>query len=59
MMGSLCWVGATAKSDAYLYMGGPLIAGLCVVALSSLAPLVLPATYLGTLAATQSISLCQ
>lgn len=33
------------------------MAGLVVVALSSLAPLVLPATAVGTLALTQSLSL--
>lgn len=77
LVGSLCYVGATARSDKYLYIGGkqttvvcrncarsyymlhiagPLFAGLCVVALSSLAPLILP---VGTaaLAATQGISL--
>jgi FtsH-binding integral membrane protein len=57
MMGSIAWVGATAKSDQYLYLGGPLMAGLVVVALSSLAPLVLPATAITTLAVTQSVSL--
>lgn len=56
VVGSLAYVGATARSDKYLYIGGPLFAGLCVVALSSLAPMVLP---VGTaaLAATQGISL--
>lgn len=57
MMGGICYIGATAKSDQYLYLGGPLFAGLCVVALSSLAPMVLPARFLGTLAVTQSISM--
>lgn len=42
VVGSLCYVGATAKNDTYLYMGGPLLAGVTVVALSSLAPLALP-----------------
>ena len=56
LVGSLAYVGATARSDKYLYIGGPLFAGLCVVALSGLAPLVLP---VGTaaLAVTQGISL--
>jgi FtsH-binding integral membrane protein len=39
-VGSLAFVGATAKTDKYLYLGGPLLAGLAVVALSSLAPMV-------------------
>lgn len=44
------------SNDKYLYMGGPLLAGVTVVALTSLAPMALP---LGTraLAITESISL--
>ncbi|EEP76905.1 conserved hypothetical protein [Uncinocarpus reesii 1704] len=49
MMGSIAFVGATAKQEKYLYLGGPLLAGVCVVALSGLAPLVLPATATRTL----------
>ena len=30
------------RNDKYLYMGGPLLAGVTVVALSSIAPLALP-----------------
>jgi FtsH-binding integral membrane protein len=56
VVGSLSYIGATATNDKYLYMGGPLLAGVTVVALSSLAPMALP---LGTraLAITESISL--
>ncbi|THH00689.1 hypothetical protein EW026_g1894 [Hermanssonia centrifuga] len=56
VVGSLSYVGATAKNDTYLYWGGPLLAGVTVVALSSLAPMALP---LGvrSLAVTQAISL--
>jgi FtsH-binding integral membrane protein len=45
-----------APTDFITHTPGPLFAGLCVVALSSLAPLILP---VGTaaLAATQGISL--
>ncbi|KAK2051277.1 bax inhibitor family protein [Colletotrichum caudatum] len=57
MMGSLSIVGATAKQDKYLYIGGPLLAGLGVVLASSLAPMVLPVTAVRTLALTESISL--
>ncbi|KAK1993229.1 bax inhibitor family protein [Colletotrichum falcatum] len=57
MMGSLSVVGATAKQDKYLYIGGPLMAGLGVVLASSLAPMVLPVTAVRTLALTESISL--
>jgi len=42
VVGSLSYIGATAKNDKYLYMGGPLLAGVTVVALSSIAPLALP-----------------
>jgi FtsH-binding integral membrane protein len=44
LMGSIAFVGATAKTDKYLYLGGPLLAGVAIVALSGFAPLVLPAT---------------
>lgn len=44
MMGSIAFVGATAKQEKYLYLGGPLLAGVAVVALSGLAPMVIPAT---------------
>ncbi|EED16563.1 Bax Inhibitor family protein [Talaromyces stipitatus ATCC 10500] len=49
MMGSIAFVGATAKQEKYLYLGGPLLAGVAVVALSGFAPLVLPATAARTL----------
>ncbi|KAK4542880.1 hypothetical protein LTR36_006069 [Oleoguttula mirabilis] len=44
MMGSIAFVGATAKQEKYLYLGGPLLAGVAIVALSGLAPMVLPVT---------------
>ncbi|KAI9759904.1 MAG: hypothetical protein M4579_002029 [Chaenotheca gracillima] len=49
MMGSIAFVGATAKQEKYLYLGGPLLAGVAVVAISGFAPLVLPATATRTL----------
>lgn len=49
MMGSIAFVGATAKQEKYLYLGGPLLAGVAIVAVSGLAPLVLPATAARTL----------
>lgn len=55
MMGSIAFVGATAKQEKYLYLGGPLLAGVAVVALSGLAPLVVPATAVRTLAWTENI----
>ncbi|EIN13837.1 hypothetical protein PUNSTDRAFT_57909 [Punctularia strigosozonata HHB-11173 SS5] len=56
VVGSLSYVGATAKNNTYLYMGGPLLAGVTVVALSSLAPMALPLGLRG-LAIAESISL--
>ncbi|KAI1788785.1 Bax inhibitor family protein [Ganoderma leucocontextum] len=56
VVGSLSYVGATAKNDRYLYMGGPLLAGVTVVALSSLAPMALPLGMRG-LAISEAISL--
>ncbi|KZV85310.1 hypothetical protein EXIGLDRAFT_654181 [Exidia glandulosa HHB12029] len=56
VIGSLSYVGATARNDKFLYMGGPLLAGVTVVALSSLAPMALPLGMRG-LAITESISL--
>lgn len=55
MMGSIAFVGATAKQEKYLYIGGPLLAGVAVVAVSGLAPLVLPATAMRTLMWTERI----
>ncbi|KAI1177303.1 bax inhibitor family protein [Nemania sp. FL0916] len=55
MMGSIAFVGATAKQEKYLYIGGPLLAGAALVAVSGLAPLVIPATALRTLAITENI----
>ncbi|KAI9742879.1 MAG: hypothetical protein M1818_003608 [Claussenomyces sp. TS43310] len=55
MMGSISLVGATAKQDKYLYLGGPLLAGVALVAVSGFAPLLLPATAVRTLAFTENI----
>ncbi|CAM1504753.1 Fc.00g023440.m01.CDS01 [Cosmosporella sp. VM-42] len=55
MMGGLSIVGATAKQEKYLYIGGPLLAGAAIVACSGLAPLIIPATAVRTLAFTESI----
>lgn len=56
-VGALSYVSATAKTDQYLYIGGPLLAGLCVVVLGSLAPMVLPVTAVRTLAVSEMVSL--
>ncbi|PLB34340.1 Bax Inhibitor family protein [Aspergillus candidus] len=55
MMGSIAFVGATAKQEKYLYLGGPLLAGVTIVALSGFAPLVLPATATRTLMWSEKI----
>lgn len=55
MMGSIAFVGATAKQEKYLYLGGPLLAGVAIVALSGLAPLVIPATAARTLMWTENL----
>lgn len=56
VVGSISYVGATATNDKYLYLGGPLLAGVTVVALSSLAPMALPLGMRG-LATAESLSL--
>ncbi|GAB1211455.1 hypothetical protein ATERTT37_000570 [Aspergillus terreus] len=55
MMGSIAFVGATAKQEKYLYLGAPLLAGVTIVALSGFAPLVLPATATRTLMWSEKI----
>ena len=57
MMGSIAFVGATAKTDKYLYLGGPLLAGVAIVAVSGFAPLILPATAARTLMVSENILL--
>ncbi|KAA8575627.1 hypothetical protein EYC84_004751 [Monilinia fructicola] len=42
-------------AQKYLYLGGPLLAGVALVAVSGFAPLVLPATAVRTLAFTENI----
>ncbi|KAI1768156.1 inhibitor of apoptosis-promoting Bax1-domain-containing protein [Hypoxylon sp. FL1150] len=55
MMGSISFVGATAKQEKYMYIGGPLLAGAAIVAVSGLAPLVIPATAARTLALSENL----
>jgi FtsH-binding integral membrane protein len=55
MVSALSYVAMTAKQDKYLYMGGPLLAGLAVVTLSGFASLLLPATMTRTLAVTEAL----
>ncbi|PYH90508.1 Bax inhibitor family protein [Aspergillus ellipticus CBS 707.79] len=55
LMGSIAFVGATAKQEKYMYLGAPLLAGVTIVALSGLAPLILPATATRTLMWSEKI----
>lgn len=58
IVGALSYIGATAKNDKYIYLGGPLLAGVTVVALAGLAPMVLPARIAArALAPLEAISL--
>jgi growth hormone-inducible transmembrane protein len=41
-LSGLCYVGATAKSETFMNMGGVLMCGLGVLVAASLAPMVLP-----------------
>jgi growth hormone-inducible transmembrane protein len=56
-VGALSYISATAKTNQYLYIGGPLLAGLTVVLLGSFAPIVLPATAVRTLAVAEMVSM--
>ncbi|GAA5852807.1 hypothetical protein JCM9279_006190 [Rhodotorula babjevae] len=51
----IAYVGSTAKSDEYLWMGGPLLAGLGVLIASSLAPMLMPNMALRTLTVLESV----
>lgn len=54
--GGLCYVGATAESEQFLYIGGPLLAGLGVVLVSSLAPMLMPRMALRTMSIMENVS---
>jgi len=56
VVGAISYVGATATNDKYLHLGAPLLAGVTVVALSSLAPMIIPMG-IRSLMITESISL--
>ncbi|GAA5947651.1 hypothetical protein JCM3765_001019 [Sporobolomyces pararoseus] len=54
-VGGISYVGATAKSDQYLWLGGPLLAGLGVLICSSLAPMIMPRMSLRALTTLESV----
>jgi len=57
VVGSLSYIAATAKTNEYLFIGGPLLAGLTIVILGSFAPMVLPVTAVRTLAVSEIVSM--
>jgi len=54
-VGGISYVGATAKSDEYMWLGGPLLAGLGVLICSSLAPMIMPNMALRTMTVLESV----
>ncbi|GAA5898354.1 uncharacterized protein JCM6883_000998 [Sporobolomyces salmoneus] len=54
-VGGISYIGATAKSEQYLWLGGPLLAGLGVVICSSLAPMIMPRMSLRALTTLESV----
>ncbi|GAA5857988.1 hypothetical protein JCM8547_006651 [Rhodosporidiobolus lusitaniae] len=55
-VGGISYVGATAESEKYLWIGGPLLAGLGVIICTSLAPMLMPRMALRTMTALESVS---
>lgn len=55
IFGALSFTAMNAQQEKFLNMGGPLMAGLVVVFLSSLTPLFLPAQYARALAISEAI----
>lgn len=55
-LGGLSYVGATAHNEQFLYMGGALMAGLGVILVTSLAPMVLPRMSMRTLSVMENVS---
>ncbi|KAL0478833.1 hypothetical protein AKO1_008254 [Acrasis kona] len=57
MVGGLSYVAMNAKEDRFLYMGGPLMAGLCVLVVASFSSMLLPARFVQTLALMDALVL--
>ncbi|GAA5838160.1 hypothetical protein JCM11251_004727 [Rhodosporidiobolus azoricus] len=55
-VGGISYVGATAESEKYLWIGGPLLAGLGVLVCANLAPLLMPRMALRTLTTLETVS---
>ncbi|CAF3742127.1 unnamed protein product [Rotaria socialis] len=54
---SISAIGMTTRRENYLWLGAPLLAGVSVVCLASISPLILPAIAIGTLSLSEFISL--
>ncbi|BGP20974.1 hypothetical protein JCM10213_003354 [Rhodosporidiobolus nylandii] len=52
----ISYVGATAESEKYLWIGGPLLAGLGVLVCANLAPMLMPRMALRTLTTLETVS---
>lgn len=57
LFGTLSYVAINSEQNKYLWLGGPLMAGLTLVCLTSFAPLVLPSNMITTLKIADSITL--
>ncbi|KAK4047276.1 carnitine O-acetyltransferase yat1 [Microbotryomycetes sp. JL221] len=55
-VGGLSYVGATAKNEQFLWLGGPLMAGLGVLICASLAPMLMPRMSLRTLSTIENVT---
>jgi FtsH-binding integral membrane protein len=57
LMASIAFVGATAKNDMYLCLGGPVLSGAAIVVLSGIAPHMLPAAATSALTLSHAVLL--
>ncbi|GAA5889856.1 hypothetical protein JCM6882_004343 [Rhodosporidiobolus microsporus] len=55
-VGGISYVGATAESEKYLWIGGPLLAGLGVLVCANLAPMLMPRMAMRTLTTLENVS---
>ncbi|GAA6035542.1 hypothetical protein JCM8097_000306 [Rhodosporidiobolus ruineniae] len=54
-VGGISYVGATADSEKYLWIGGPLMAGLGILILANLTPMLMPRMALRTLTTLETV----
>ena len=54
-MGSLSITAINAREDKFLYLGGPLMAGLTIMFISTLSSLFIPARFVKTLSAIENL----